>query len=527
MNVRRLGVLLLAGGLVISPAGACAQELNQRLESVIAGAKIHQAVVGVSIQDLETGRVLADIRGEMPLIPASNQKLLTTGSALRVLGPDFAFRTELILSGEHGERLVIRGSGDPALADPSILGRMTPKMTVEGLLEALARAVAQSGARRVTEVIADDRIFDRALVHQTWPRDQLERWYCAPVSGLNFHTNVISVFPSPAQRVGASPVIETEPLAPWIEIENRARTVGEGKNSVWLSRDTSAQRYTMYGDVRFASQSPIEVTLFDPARFFAQLVAAELPRAGVAVGQVGATEDGRRLTGAALEAAVGAARLAAEDEKLDGRVVAVVTTNIRDILERCNNDSQNLYAEALLKRVGAEVTREAGTWSNGAAVVRMMLSDDADLGPRYAASTVVADGSGMSRENRVSPRTLTKWLAHLHKDEKLGPLFKESLASPGGGTLRNRFRAAKLENELHAKSGKISGVRCLSGYMTDPRTGRVVAFSVMVNEMREGDPLPVLQLHEDVVLAIDRWLVARRPVREAGAPASHSVKRKR
>jgi D-alanyl-D-alanine carboxypeptidase/D-alanyl-D-alanine-endopeptidase (penicillin-binding protein 4) len=508
-TIRTLSLAMAVGaGLAACPA--VAQELNGRIESIIAGAKIGAARVGVSIIDLESGRTLAEVHDETGYIPASNMKLLTSGTALQVLGEDFVFRTELILD---GERLIIRGSGDPALADPALLDRMEPKMTVDGFISSLAGAVAKSGATHISEVIVDDRIFDRNWVHPTWPANQLDRWYCAPVSGLNFHTNVLSVFPSPApEGPGRAPIAALEPNAPWLEIENKAKTTAAGKNAVWLTRDPDANKFVMYGEVRYATRVPVEITLHDPATLFGQLIAAELPRAGVGVGAV---EAGPKVSAAQRERAVGAARLARDDEKFTGRTVAVVTTHIKDILERCNGDSQNLYAESLLKRIGHEVTGEAGSWANGASVVRMQISQDPDLGPESAAGTVIVDGSGMSRDDKVAPRTLARWLKRMEKS-KSGELFVESLATPGDGTLRRRFNDVKMHADLRAKSGKVDGVRCLSGYLTDPVSHRRVVFSVMVNDLRESDALVALQLHEDVVMAIDGWLYSHRP-REAAA----------
>ncbi len=522
MSLRTVRNIAAGVAFALGALPGLAQELNGRIQNLIAGAKIGQADVGVSIIDLETGRTLADIRADEPFIPASNQKLLTTGTALVVLGPDFVFKTEIVLA---GDKLVIRGGGDPAFADPTILSRMVPKMTVDGMVATLATAVARAGVTSVSEVIADDRIFERTLIHPTWPEDQLDRWYCAPVSGLNFHTNVVSIFANPVREIGRPPAVETEPSAPWLYIENRARTVGEGgKHAAWVSRDAAAERFTLMGDVRFSGRT-IEVTVFDPALFFAQLLAAELPRAGVAVGPVAAAA-GTKYPLSSMEAAVKRARLAGVEERLEGRTLAVVSTHMRDVIQRSNADSQNLYAESILKRVGHEVTGEAGSWENGASIVRMTLSQDSELGPAYAASTVVADGSGMSREDKVAPRTLAKWLGRLQKDPAFGDFFVESLAAPGDGTLRRRFKEADLQGKLKAKSGTISGVRCLSGYVTDPVTDRRVAFSVMINNIK-GEVQASLMLHEDVVIAIDRWLVAQRPGRTTATAPSQTVTKRR
>jgi serine-type D-Ala-D-Ala carboxypeptidase/endopeptidase (penicillin-binding protein 4) len=513
MTVRTRGGLIAALVLVLTSVSALAQELNGRIEAMIASSKIGSASVGVSVVDLQTGRVLADIDSGTPYIPASNMKVLTAGLALSVLGDDFIFRTELLVDsvGEGGKRLIIRGSGDPALGDPAVLDRMSPKMSVEALLAAMAGSVKSAGIESISEIIVDDRIFDREYIHPTWPGDQLDRWYCAPVAGINFNTNVISFFPGPgAEGPGSPPTYSMEPEAWWLEVENRAQTSAEGANTVWFARAPGANRFTMFGQVRLPSRMPIRVTAHEVPTLIGQLVAAELPRIGVSVGPVQPRNRREsRLSRSEIEAVLATVRLASVDEVLEGRAIAAITTHIQDVLDRCNSDSQNLYAEALLKRVGHEVTREPGSWSNGASVLRMTVAEL--LGPEHAASMVVADGSGLSRENRVAPRTLTAWLERMQADPTHAERFIESLATPGDGTLRRRFGDTSLRAMLHAKSGSINGVRCLSGYLTDPSTGRRLAFSVMVNDLRDGDPtLQALRLHEEIVTALDRWLVAQR-----------------
>lgn len=511
------GVMLALGLWASAAAGQVVRDLDGRIETILNSSKIAGATVGVSIVDVQSGRVLADLKADTPLIPASNMKLLTSGAAALVLGKDFVFRTELLMD---GERLIIRGSGDPALADSVILDQMPGKMSVEAMVEALAGSVKKAGVSRVSEVIVDDRVFDRQHVHPTWPKDQLDRWYCAEVSGVNFHTNVISFFPSPSSAgIGRPPAVILEPAAPWLEIENKARTAEPGKNSIWLSRDAELNRFTVMGDIG-VSRVRAEVSLRDPALFTGQLIAAALPRAGVAVGSVPAVS--KPLTRDQAAEAAGAARLAQGSEPLDGRVVAVVTTHLEDVLKRCNADSYNLYAEAMIKRMGKEVTGEPGSWTNGASVLRMTLTQH--LGPTAASSTVIADGSGMSRENKVSPRTLTRWLEFLAADRTTGPMFMASLATPEGrDSIRRRFQNVQVKSKLAVKSGTIDGVRCLSGYLTDPVTERRVAFSILVNDLREGEQaLQALQFHAAVVSEADRWLIAQRTgsAATAAVPAS-------
>lgn len=495
MRMRTFSGLIVAGLAALSlSAASLGQELNGRVETLLDGAKLGRARVGISIIDVETGRVLADHDAAGAYIPASNMKLLTTGTALMVLGPEFVFRTELRRA---GDRLVVRGAGDPAFADPDLLDQMEPKRTVGDVLDALAQAVAKDGAAPLREIVIDDRVFDRQAVHPGWPADQLNQWYCAEVSGLNFHANVLGVFPQPAaEGPGHLPRMLTQPEAGWLEFEIKARTVNQGRNTVWLLRDPTDNRFTAFGEVRFPSQSPVMVSLTDNGAFFGRLLAERLALAGVRI------EDEGRTAGHAV-------RLAAADEVLDGgKVLAIVTTPMEVVLNRCNTDSHNLYAESLIKRVGHEVTGEPGSWTNGGSVVRMTLAEV--LGPAEAATTVVSDGSGLSRENRVAPATVTKWLGAMSRSEKAGEAFMHSLATPGRGTLRARLKDAGLRNELRAKSGYINGVRCLSGYLTSPTTGRRVAFSILINDIPAGEASGLSKkFQDDVVLAIDRWLAAK------------------
>jgi serine-type D-Ala-D-Ala carboxypeptidase/endopeptidase (penicillin-binding protein 4) len=132
------------------------------------------------------------------------------------------------------------------------------------------------------------------------------------------------------------------------------------------------------------------------------------------------------------------------------------------------------------------------------------------LGAALASGVAIADGSGLSRENAVSPAALTKWLESLGRETAIRDVYAASLATPGEGTLRERFKGTRVRNKIYAKSGFINGVRTLSGYVVDPTSGRRVAFSVMVNDITtDVQTLASKALHEDVVKLADKWLADR------------------
>jgi D-alanyl-D-alanine carboxypeptidase/D-alanyl-D-alanine-endopeptidase (penicillin-binding protein 4) len=485
-------------------AGVFAQgSLESRIRGALDKARLGKASVGICVVDASTGRELVSISSEgqsgESLIPASNLKLLTTGAALVTVGPEFEFRTQFVVA---GDQVFIEGAGDPALADPELLARM--KTSVEQFLDRLADSIAGAGSAEIREVVLDDRIFDREFVHPMWPVDQLNRAYCAPVQGVNFHANILRVFPQPGSRAGDPPSVRTEPAAAWIEFDRqRARTVREGSTQVWIEHGSNTFRYGLHGSVRNAPTEPVSVSVKDPAAVFARLLADRI--------------------GTRLKCPSPTVRLAAADEPVgssrSGAVVAaIVRTPISVVLERCNVDSDNLYAESLLKLTGHEVTHQPGSWANGAAVVRMIVKDR--IGASHAASLTVSDGSGLSRANRVTPQLLAHWLANMASDERVGDAYVRSLPiAKEEGTVKNRFKGKKLANEVRAKSGYIRQVRSLSGLVTaagesdslvpGQEPPRRLAFSILVNDIPAGADQRAKELHENVVEVLDGYLTER------------------
>lgn len=472
-------------------------------------SKARSCQVGVVIYDPETGRVLGAANEEDSFIPASNMKLFSSGAALAVLGPDFEFQTKLLLERpedraaaaaaglpshqglEGTHRLIVKADGDPALGDPELLAQMG--LTAEQLLDVWVNAVRDSGIAEFHELIIDDRVFDHELVHPTWPTEQLNRWYCAPVSALNFHTNIVNVFAKPGST-GQPPIVTIEPRPRSLRLTNRATTVSKGRQTVWAGRRIGTNEMTLFGDVRYVSQ-PIPVTIDDPADFFGELLTDALRDAGITIKSV---------------------RRATDEEVVDaGLVLHTIRTPLATVLERTNRDSHNLYAEALLKRVAHELTSSPGSWINGSASLRMTVQPKLSLSP--ASALQIADGSGMSRENRVTPLVIAEWLGAMANDDAYRAPFIESLATPGDGTLRKRFLDFELNNQLHAKSGYLTGVSALSGYLVDPITGKQVIFSCLINNKPTGVPgTAVNRFYEEVMQIADKWLTAQS---EAAVPA--------
>jgi D-alanyl-D-alanine carboxypeptidase/D-alanyl-D-alanine-endopeptidase (penicillin-binding protein 4) len=465
----------------------CAGPLDLTLDSIVGNASLGNGKVAVHIIDLDSNREIGEYHSNDLMIPASNMKLLSSGAALLVLGKDFEFRTTFdIFQKSNQTTLIIRGSGDPALGDPGIFEDEQQILTHDELFDAIAKALEDRNIESINEVFVDDRMFDRTWAHPDWPIDQLNRWYCAEIGGLNFNTNVINMYPIPGS-LGGTPLLEMTPNLPWVDVQIKAKTISKGRDSAWVARPTPANKFTLYGNVR--GKTEISVSIHEPPLFAGGVFAYALNKRGIKINTTGYIDD--------------AVHLAGPNDEWDSTPIAVITTPLADILKRTNTDSYNLYAEALIKRIGHEITGDPGSWENGASVIRLLLSQHVNA--TAAQNTVIADGSGMSRENRVSPKTFTNWIAVLAKQDSWDT-FQSSLATPGNGTLKRRFTNTKLNAQLHAKSGYLNGVYALSGILEHPN-GRRAAFSILLNNIKPGSGARAAKpFIEDVVIEIDQWL---------------------
>lgn len=474
-------------------ASALAGGLQEEIKGLVQSVGPRKGTVAISVRD-DGGNEVVNIKGGVPVMPASNQKLLTTGAALRVLGADFAFQTKLLRS---GDRLTVLGDGDPAFGDPDLLKQMTYTaadgavqrgMTVDGLLALWTGAAKAAGITQVKELVVDDRVFDRSTCHADWPVDQLHEAYCAEVSGLNFHLNRLDFWAVPSPR-GAE-ITRTEPSCAFVGIRN-ATTPGKTKDdAIWIQREIDSNNFTIRGFLRKPLASPVGVTVDSPSMFFGNLLAERLRAAGVQVGVVRLAEAG--------------------EPAASGEVVgAVFRTPIRTAITQCNVESQNLYAESLLKRLGHAATGQPGSWNNGTEAMERLVS--ARVGG--AAGLDAADGSGLSRENRVTASILTAWVGDLQRDPALGELFLKSLAVGGkSGTVHKRFRDIDPEvATIRCKTGYIDGVCSLSG-VVDCANGECPTFSVICNGFEADGVGRAKQLQEAVVKAVLRAYV-RQPAR--------------
>ena len=438
-----------------APAGPVAsRELLAALDRAAGLERL--AGLGIHVRDAATGGSVWGRRADDLFILASNTKIFSTAAALDGLGPGYLFTTRLDARGpvEDGALrgdLAVVGGGDP------MVSWRLPEEDSYAVFRRWAAALRERGVDRVEgDVYLDHGFFDGPAIHPDWDPDKYLNWYQAPVEALTFDENTVRVRAVPAGRPGAPARVETDPDLPYFGLQGSVRTLPSWRgNLLRVHRSPGSDRLTVSGGVYLRArdlEKPIAID--DPVAYYGAALAAAFAEEGIELG--GRTVAVPKRPGLVWDR------------------VAVHHTSLLPVLEVTNHESQNLFAETLVKTLGAELCG-AGSWDNGIRYVAELV-ERAGVEPE---SFRLYDGSGLSRSNRMAPSAVTRFLASM-AFHPWADLYVESLPTGGeeGSSLEKRLREPPYPGRVHAKTGTLAGISTLSGYARG-RSGRLYAFSVL------------------------------------------------
>jgi D-alanyl-D-alanine carboxypeptidase/D-alanyl-D-alanine-endopeptidase (penicillin-binding protein 4) len=480
---------LLSLTLLIVPAAARA-DLSSDVDAVLADKLLHKATVGVEVirigASASQSHEIFGLRPKSPLTPASNLKVATTSAALDTFGPDFKFRTMLLA---HDGDLILVGDGDPTFGDLEYLKKAGWGITT--VFENWAKQIKKLGVDHVANIIIDDSVFDQDFSHPRWPAGQYTARWEAGVAGINLDANCIECL---VQPTGPGQLVSytLDPPTHYVTIHNNCVT--GNRNGITLTRAPESNDITLAGETPTRGNAPIALTVFDPPVYAGTVLAETLKANGVQV--TGAIKRDRTARQAFEKSSP-------EKSASGGKwaVVGINETSLQPVLARANKDSMNLYAESLCKRLGYQTTHAAGTWATGTAAVGAFLQKAGISQDEFH----LDDGSGLSRDNRISPHALAQVLVY-DNFSKNKEIFFNSLSIAGvDGTLDDRFKTADvrdLRRRVFGKSGFIEGVSTISGYL-HARDDQWYAFSIMINGIPRLSNSEVKVLQEKIIRAID------------------------
>ena len=444
--------------LQVALSTAARAELRTDLNESVRAARKVSRELSVNVVELASGDEVYSYNADQLRTIASNTKLLTTAAAFDTVGPAFFFETNVLWRGQHSDGglrgdVAVMGGGDPNISgrhwggDPLAVFRLW------------AQEFKRHGVHRIEgDLFLVTGLFEPPLVHPDWPRDQLHKWYEAPVAALSFSDNCVLVRVSAGKAAGEPARVELIPDLGVLQVENTARTVDSSKrHMVVVDRRNGSDLLQISGSM-YRRASPVEswVTVPDPVGYFGLALKAAFEEEGVEL--LGGLRPTMRLPSG------------------QWRWVTGYRSDLMTTSEVINKRSQNFFAESLLKALGARLCG-SGSWRAGRQVVEEFLERVGIQPGDYS----LADGSGMSRDNRFSARQLTTVLRYMFEHEK-GKEFLLTLPYSGEEGLRWEGRLADepYRGNIFAKTGSLLGVSTLSGYAKGS-SGKIYAFSILCN----------------------------------------------
>ena len=473
------------------PAAPAGSRLQRRIRAILEAKEARQALWGLEVVSVRTGRRLVAFNPDKLFTPASTAKLFTVAAALLRLGPDFTYQTTVETAapldndGRLPGDLVLVGRGDPNLSGRILpyQGRTERSESPAKVFEELAEQVAQKGVRVVEgDLVVDDTYFVFQPYGQGWSMDDLQWWYGAPVSALAFNDNVVFIHIQPGNSVGQPAQVRLEPEQSRYAVENRVVTVPRQREAPGGATRTLERRFTidrqpgsavvrLWGEIPEGSaESGEALAMDDPPRAAGEALLQELTRRGVEV--KGKVQVRRQYPAEAANLREAPAPIpSAAPTVLASRQSLPLAESLKVILKV----SHNLHAEMLLRTLGRQ-RRNVGSVQAGLEEVGEFLKE---IGLEEG-NVALRDGSGLSRQSLVTPSAMVALLRYLYNSPQRG-LWMDLLPMAGtDGSLTERLRGRTTTGRVQAKTGTLTGVAALAGYAPN-RRNELFAFALFVN----------------------------------------------
>lgn len=415
----------------------CVQQLEEKINQIVTRPEFRRSRWGILVKTENSEEVIYELDGENYFLPASSLKLLTTAAALEELGPEFKINTPIYTIGTipHIKELRIEGRGDPSITSDK--------------LRQLARNLSNQGIKSIEKLVVEDSYFNDFGVNPTWEWSDLYFYYGAAANSLILNENAVLLTVKPQKPLELITIDSSDYLAlgQW-QINNQVITVENRQNGGINFKGRFATSYlNIQGEL--ATQEDEQVfglAIHNPTDYFLRSLHRFLLLEGIEIETTAIVYDSVTNAEVAIE------------------LTNLTSPTLVEIITKINQESNNLYAEAL----GKIVKEESGLTISEILTELGVTKDSYQL----------ADASGLSRHNLVSPQALVETLTVMAKSS-LGETYRQSLATPATSqtTLTGRLESV----ELQGKTGYLTGVASLSGYLQPPDYSPLV-FSIIVNQ---------------------------------------------
>ena len=405
---------------------------------------------------------------EKSLTPASVLKLITSATALEVMGDNWRYKTEVAIDANDPSRILVIGSGDPTLGSDVFSGN--PYTFFVSSAEIMKKTLPQD---REYNIYVVDNLFGYDGVSPLWPWIDMGNYYAAGSYGISVFDNSYSLFFNTTDRNSCPKILRTEPEIKGLTFRNELTLNSTGRDNGYIygapfSYDRAVRGNIPGGRASFSIKGDIP----DPGLLLGETLADYLKKEGFKIGEVKTSREDYLSAHCSKSAGT-------VNYKIGKSILTHSSRPIKDIIREVNVKSNNHYAEHLIRTIGRNSKNDI--FENALDAGVDLISEFWKTKGIDVVPLQMYDGSGLAPQNAVSAEFLTAMLEYMYNDSSLSDSFIYSLPKAGQeGTLQSFLRNTKYSGKIIAKSGSIGGVQCFAGYLIDG--DKKLAFAVMVNK---------------------------------------------
>jgi len=459
-------------------------DFQSELQKVLQKPEYKNATVGIQIVDLETEHALFELNVNKLMVPASTMKIITSASALEILGAGYRFQTKigytdgLIKTNEIRGNLVVLGGGDPTLGSEYF----NEIESCRDFAKIWVQKIKAAGIRKITgNIILDGSLYDSEKIPPTWIWGDIGNYYGAGANAFTCYDNLFRItFKSPKEVGEKTEIISITPQIEGLEIVNEVVASDENRDLAYVFGSPLDKNRVIRGTIPKKRKAfTIKAAVHHPEELLAEALLNQLAKEGIFIsGQVKfETADKNRLKTIYIH----------ESLKLE------------EIVKVLNYESVNLFAEHLVLQIAAEKTG-LGNREKGIELIKeFWQSKGIEMDNLF-----MEDGSGLSHFNAVSPAQINSILIYMARKSENREAFMNSLPSAGNGTIKSFSADSFPQNSLKAKSGSMSRVRCYAGYL-QTKSGKSITFSIMFNHF-SGTQAKLIKEIENMLLTTEKTM---------------------
>ena len=442
----------------------CSQNLSLEIAKVIDRPQLKRSRWGIEIQTL-AGKPIYSLEGDKFFNPASAAKLLVSAAGLLELGANYKIETPIYSQGKPPilESLRVKGKGDPTISSQS--------------LKTIVHQLQVIGVKQIEHLILDDSYLAPPAINPTWEWIDVHSYFATAANSTILNENTVTLTLLPQQIGQPVKFFWSDAIAAnqWRVVNQATTGIADIKYAVEIDGDLGLPLLKLRGELAVNEPPDVwDLAVVDPAEYFLESLRLHLNQAGIKVNRGSVVEQ-------------------ADEKPNDTELTAIYAPPLQELLKEINQESNNLYAEVL----GKILARKLNVDSSVKAIDRSL----AKVGIKPAEYELV-DASGLSRQNLVTPQTLVK-LLRLMSQESQAQSYRQSLALAGvNGTLKRRFLNTPLQSKVRGKTGTLTGVGALSGYLEGDDS--TLVFSILVNnsELKNQE---IRQAIDEIVAIVNRF----------------------